>query len=202
MVSKSILIGTLLMFLGCAKSSFDQPQKLWDYLKDPRNDYHFVKKVRAVEYTLTYRPTDLMVSQELNEGASMGAVDSIRRKYGPYMYFDLGISIDGQEVLNRKVYDKQIFGELVGQLSFGMADKIHLITKNRDTIELMDFAYPRLYGLSKNTKILLVFQREDKILVHDYFLLAIKDLGFETGEVTFKVDTDKIIKEPKLIFND
>lgn len=200
MVNRLIFTLVASIFLGCSNNSFDNTEQLWSYLKDHKSGYHMVKNVKGVEYALTYRPTDIMVEQELNGQATEDQIKDLRKKYGSQMYFDLSMSTNGQELLSTKANDMQRFGELVGQLSFLMEDKIHLISKNRDTLELMDYSYPRLYGLSNSTKMILVYPRREKLLSQDFFLVTIEDLGFETGEVTFKINSHNIVNQPGLIF--
>jgi len=88
---------------------------------------------------------------------------------------------------------------MVNQLAFGMGEKAHLYNQQKDTIELADFIYPRMYGMSQSTDILFVFPREKQYLKKEYLNFTIEDLGMYTGEVKFKVAIDKITNEPKIL---
>ena len=89
---------------------------------------------------------------------------------------------------------------MVNQLAFGMDQKVHLFTQSKDTLEMADFIYPRMYGMSRATTIMFVFPRETEPLNEAYLNFTIEDLGLYTGEVKFKIDTKKIKNEPKLKF--
>ena len=89
---------------------------------------------------------------------------------------------------------------MVNQLAFGMRDKVHLFTQKKDTIEILDYNYPRMYGMSQATKILFVYPRDKKYLKEATLNFTIQDLGMYTGEVKFKIATAKMNKEPTLKF--
>lgn len=189
-----------MIFSGCGPKTFDSSESLWQYLKDPANRYHAIKSINGVQYSLTYKPTDLMVDQELGANATTAQIAKAREKYKSNLYFDIGISYRNEELLSAQAKDRKAFGTLVAQLSFGMTEKVHLMGQHKDTIQLLDYAYPRLYGMSNSTKMLMVYKRDQKILDKDYIILTIEDLGFGTGEVSFKMDAQKIKNEPCLTF--
>lgn len=185
---------------ACVTKSFDTKEELWTYLKESEHNYHFEKKIKGVRYSLTYKPTDLLVDQELGSDHTEREVDSLRKKYNQYLYFNLGMSANGQELLNLKVGDQQAFGATVKQFAFGMANKIHLIGRKRDTLPMADYIYPRMYGMGNSTNMLLVYRRDKRVLQEEFFHLTIEDLGFATGEIRFKVPTKPLNNEPILHF--
>lgn len=191
-----ICIGYLLLS-SCGQSSFDTEEALWEYLKDEDNGYLQKKSIRGVEYSLLYKPTDLLVLQEVGNKKDPLLIDSLRRKYSKYVYFNLSMSRGNQELLNSVAGDRQQFGAMVSQLAFGMHDKIHLYTETKDTIPMLDYNYPRMYGMSKSTSMLLVYPREDVINAQEVNL-TIEDLGFGTGEVRFYQKGHSIKDQPKL----
>lgn len=188
----------LLVFGSCSQKSFDDKDELMAYVSDPDNGYTQQKSIKGVDFSLTYRPTDMLVQQELMDMASKNKIDSLRKKYGEYMYFNLSISKNNKEVLSNVGSSRTDFGAMVNQLAFGMGEKVHLISQNRDTITLADYIYPRLYGMGGGTSILFVYPREKKILDNEFFQFTIEDIGLKTGEVGFKMSTDPIINEPIL----
>ena len=110
------------------------------------------------------------------------------------------MSKNNKELLSVTPKNRNEFGAMVNQLAFGMRDKVHVFTQKKDTLELLDYNYPRMYGMSKSTTMLFVYPREDKYLKEDYLNFTVGDLGNYTGEVKFKIETEKIKKEPKLRF--
>ena len=149
-----------------------------------------------------YRPTDLLVKQELeNTGFKHVDVEELRTKYEKYLYFNLSMSKNGKELLSTAPKNRNEFGTMVNQLAFGMQDKVHLFTETRDTIEMADFIYPRMYGMSRATTIMFVYPREEENLAKEMDLtFTIEDLGLFTGDVKFKINTENIKHEPKLSF--
>ncbi len=188
------------MVLACTPSSFNSKQELLTYLRNVDNGYHFKKSINRIDYSLTYRPTDLIVSQFMDEKTKPTRVEKLRREYGQYLYFNLSMSSHGKELLSQKAQNRAEYGAKVHQLSFGMADKVILTDQKRDTLPLLDYNYPRMYGMGRSTSLLLVYKKEYEAMQQDHLFLTVKDLGYGTGEVSFKIDTKKIKQQPQLKF--
>lgn len=194
-----LVLLSFILLVGCGSTSFESKEDLWVYLLEDEHGFHQKKEVNTLTYELTYKPTDLLVAQELNEAYTSNEVETLREKYGDYLYFNLSISSNGKELLSQSP-NRESFGEMVNQLSFGMADKLNLITEKRDTIPLQDYAYPRLYGMGNSTDLLLVYEYDPKMENQEFIRLTIKDLGFGTGEVAFKIPTKSFKEQPQLKF--
>ena len=200
---KSLLLSFLgILIIGCqGHKTFNTEDDLTMYLHEESNGYTQHKTINGVEYTLLYRPTDLLVNQELGDAsASAEQISAYREKYKNYLYFNLSMSKNNKELLSVAPKNQNEFGAMVNQLAFGMDQKVHLFTQSKDTLEMADFIYPRMYGMSRATTIMFVFPRETEPLNEDYLNFTIEDLGLYTGEVKFKIDTKKIKNEPKLKF--
>ncbi len=199
-IMASIFLFALLLG-SCDQKTFDRREELLAYIDDPDNGYKQHKNINGVDFSITYRPTDLLVRQKLGEGASKMELDSLRSKYGKYLYFNVTLGKNNREVLNGLVHNRTDFGAMVNQLAFDMGAQVHLYSKTKDTVALADYVYPRLYGMGGGTSMLFVYPREDKIMQNEFFHFTIEDIGLNTGEVGFKVPTDPIHREPKLRFN-
>lgn len=186
--------------VGCRQNAFDTESELWSYIKDRDNGYSFEKQMGDVNYILSYRPIDLLVCQEINGSVNREKIDGMRTKYGNYIYFNLTMSVENQEILNSQIGNRQAFGAMVNQLAFGMGQKIHLISQKRDTVPMVDYIYPRMYGMGNGTELLLVYPRDKELMRGEYFHLRVQDLGFGTGEVGFKIPTKSLKDEPQLEF--
>lgn len=190
-----------ILLCSCNQKTFNNETAMLDYIKDDTNGYTQHKTINGVDYTLMYRPTDMLVKQELGNASSSSAqVKELREKYNKYLYFNLSMSQNSQELLSTAPKDRNEFGQMVNQLAFGMGDKVHMYTPSKDTLEMADFIYPRMYGMSKATTIMFVYPRDKNALQHEYLNFTIEDLGLYTGEVKFKISTDKLKNEPKLKF--
>jgi hypothetical protein len=142
-----------------------------------------------------------LVDQEIGgEKVSKTEIDSLRKKYNKYLYFNLSMSRNIKELLSTTPQNRNEFGAMVSQLAFEMGNKVHLFTENRDTIEIADFVYPRMYGMSKATTIMFVYPREEEKLKEEYLNFTVEDIGLYAGEVRFKIDIEKIKNEPILNF--
>ena len=193
-----VLVFLILIGTACKQKTFDTENDLWVYIKDETNGYIHKKKVGDVTYAITYRPTDVLVKQQLGDNYNQHQVDSLRTKYREYIYMNLSMSANDQELLNSMVGNRSAFGAMVNQLAFEMTDKIHLYSRSKDTIPMADYIYPRMYGMSGSTNILLIYPRDKGLLNQEFFHFSIEDLGFKTGEVRFKVPTKPFKSEPML----
>lgn len=198
---KNSLLAVLLVFIisSCAKT-FDSQEEMNDYIKDEDNGYSYKKTVVGVDYVLQYRPTDALVKQELGDKVDKNQVKKLRQKYNKYLYFNLSMSKNNQELLNGVARDKAKFGQMVNDLAFGMEEKVHVYTPDKDTLAMADFIYPRMYGMSNATSIMIVYPRDTKFMTQDYLNFVIEDLGLDTGDIKFKLNTTALKNEPELIF--
>ncbi len=199
MTKNKLLVLLLIIFISSCNKTFDTPEEMNDFIQNEDNGYHYKKNVADVDYVLQYRPTDLLVKQELSDNNN-SQIDKLRKQYSKYMYFNLSMSKNNQELLNGVAQDKAKFGQMVNELAFGMEEKLHVYTPTKDTLALADFIYPRMYGMSNSTSIMIVYPRDEKYLKQDYLNFVIEDLGLETGDVKFKLNTKALINEPQLAF--
>ena len=198
-VSVAIIV-LFILITGCTHKTFHTEQELWDYLKNEENGYIQHKNINGYDFTLLYKPTDLLVKQELGEETNAEKISALREKYSKYMYFNISMSKNNKELLSTAPKSRNEFGVMVNQLAFGMDNKVHLYTQQKDTLPLLDFVYPRMYGMSQSTDIMFVYPRNKKYLEKEFLNFTVEDLGMYTGEVKFKVLTKKINNEPKIKF--
>lgn len=194
------LLMLLVIISSCSNKKFDTAEEIFAYIADEENGYKYTKDINGVSYTLQYRPTDLLVQQELGDSLSEKKVKQLREKYNKYLYFNLSMSLNGQELLSNVVRDKAQFGQMVNDLAFNMDQKVHLYTPEKDTLAMTDFVYPRMYGMTNATTILIVYPRDKQFLNEDELNFTIEDLGLNTGEVKFKINTQPLKNEPQLNF--
>jgi hypothetical protein len=190
----------LLLFISSCTKTFDTQEEMNDYIQDEDNGYNYKKNVSGVDYILQYRPTDLLVKQELGDKTDANQIQKLRQKYSKYMYFNLSMSKNNQELLNGVARDKAKFGQMVNELAFGMEENVHLYTPEKDTLAMADFIYPRMYGMSNATSIMIVYPRDLKYMSQNYLNFVIEDLGLDTGDIKFKLNTKALQKEPQLQF--
>lgn len=195
-----VVVCSLLLY-SCNKT-FDSEQELMTYVLDESNGYVQHKTVNGVDFTLMYRPIDLLVQQELDDNTSKESIMALREKFKSHIYFNLSISKNNKELLSAVPKNENEFGAMVNQLSFEMDERVHLFTKSKDTIEMTDFIYPRMYGMSRSTNMMFIFPRDKKQLAEAYLNFTVEDLGLRTGEVKFKINTSLIKEAPRLSFKE
>ncbi len=199
-MKEGIIILLALLLFSCNQRTFDSKEELLQYITNPKSGYLQKKSVNGIDISLMYRPTDLLVDQELRGLQDKKTIDSLRDKYDNYLYFNLSLSKNNEELLSTVPKNRNEFGAIVNQLAFGMDQKIHLYTRKKDTIPMLDYVYPRMYGMSDNTSLLLVYPRNEDILKEETLTLSIEDFGAQIGEVKFKIVNKTFIKEPKILF--
>jgi len=190
-----------LLFLSCSKSkTFETEQEFWGFIKDPTNEYMQHKSINNIDFQLLYKPTDLLVQQELGDTATDSLVQQLRNKYNKQLYFSLSMSSNNKELLSSIPKNRGEFGAMVNDLAFGMKEKVHLLNAKKDTIAMLDYVYPRMYGMSKSTNILFVFNKEDEKLKEEYLNFTISNMDIGTGGIKFKIPTTILKNEPNLSF--
>ena len=179
---KNNLLWVLIIVLSvsCAKS-YDTDQEMVEYIQDEDNSYVYKKTIGNVEYTLQYRPTDLLVNQELRGNKDPKKIEELRKKYKKNLYFNLSMSQNSQEVLNNLAGDQQAFAQMADELIFRIGEKVHLFTPAYDTLAMRDFVYPRMYGATKTTTIMFVYPRDKEFLSKEYLNFTIEDFVLSTG---------------------
>ncbi len=180
-VNKYGTIVLLWLLLSCGPPAFDGEEDLLAYIREPRHGYLHQKTVNDIDFSLLYKPTDLMVAGELSVESAPAGIDSLRHRYGQYMYFVLSMSAKNRELLNHVAGDRSRFGAMVNALSFYMDRNVHCFTPEKDTLPMIDFIYPRMYGMSRSTDILLVYPAIKNISGANISISALQISDFVRG---------------------
>lgn len=196
------LIFVFLIVVSCRGKRFETKETLLSYVRDSEHGYYQEKSVRGYNFSLLYKPTDLLVSQELGSSIEESKVSALREKYSNYLYFVLSISKDNKDLLRVSPKTREDFGSMVHDLSFGMGNHVHLYTSDRDTLGMLDYVYPRYYGMMDSTSFLFVYPRDRRMFNSEYLHFTVGDLGLYTGEVKFKIGTELIEREPSIKFKE
>lgn len=190
----------LLLILLLSSCNLPRNEKsLAAYIADEDNGLTKQQTINGVDIRVTYRPQDFLVKQEVDAGLAKtdSAIEKLKEQYNKQLYFVLSLSKNNQEVLTSVASNKAVFSQMVNNLAFGMDNNITLTTSENDTIELVDFIYPRMYGMSNSTDILLAFKNDTQHHA-EYFKFKIADIGLRTGNITFTFKTKDIRKTPTL----
>ena len=195
----TLLLGLGLWAFGCTPDTLSE-EALSQYVLEQET----LSKTREYNgYTLqmTYRPTDLLVAQELGGESAPNPEElaRLRAKYGNYYYFVMALSKDQQEALYHSKGGYPQFSELVQTLSFRMGQYLNLTTSEKDTIELADYVFPRTYGMGSATNLMFVF---NKAAAQDdeWIQLNLKEFGLGLGNQNFRFNKKDLEDLPKIPF--
>ncbi len=181
------------LLLGC-NSSLNKEQ-LETYLQ---NEEHGTRQSYVngdFKAELIYRPTDLIVEQELKSGQDK---IELKKKYEQYLYFVLNMTSKNSDLLNNTAGNRSLFAGINQQLSFNMNEHAYIVDKNNDTTYLTDFAFPRLYEAARSTSVLFVFKKE-QIHTED-FKICLKDIAYVKGTILFTFNQKDLKNVPSLKF--
>lgn len=187
----SVLLGILLI---CSCNKLVDKKDLSTYLNDPDNGLK--KEVQSGDYkmSLTYRPTELIIDQNLADEEDLKKREEKKKQYEAYYYFILNMSLGDKDLLYKGSESKEQFSVALNKLNFGLSDYVYAMTDTKDTIYLSDYYVPNLYGMGGSTQVMLAFPRNEK-KVYQELEIRLKELGFGIGEQRFifqKKDLDNI----------
>jgi hypothetical protein len=187
---------SFLMMAAC-KPSHLTPEELSAYIAEEDHGLKKSVSMRETNISVSYRPTDLWVQQELgNDPADAKRIETLRKKYDRYVYFILSLSRNDKEALHQTGGEQ--YSELVRTLSFRMNDYVTLTTA-QDTIPVGDFMLNRTYGMSNSTDVLFVFNRE-KAKERDWVQFNLNEFGLGAGNQRFRFEIKDLEDAPGISF--
>lgn len=186
--------------VACQPDYLDR-EALNAYLADESNGLSNEMKAGGLHLKVTYRPTDLLVDQDLgHQVTDMQKVHEYRHRYEDYIYFVLNLEANGRDVLYGTSINQQDFGEKLQTLSFRMGEYVELTTALGDTIPVADYIYHRNFGIEGSSALLFVFHKE-KIAGQPWVSFDLKEFGLGIGTRRFRFQTDDLERAPKLKFD-
>ncbi len=189
----------LLFAITACQPEFLTKEELSAYVSDEENGLKKSVDLGNSRVEVLYRPTDLMVQQELgSEPADTSILRTMRGKYDGYYYFVLSLSNNNKEALHQTGGAQ--YSDLVQTLSFRMNDYVSLTTSAQDTIPVGDFILNRTYGLGSSTDLLFVFNKE-RALDKEWVQFNLNELGLGIGNQRFRFRVKDLQKVPKIKFN-
>jgi hypothetical protein len=104
---------------------------------------------------------------------------------------------NGVEIENRYLPDAQAFTQALAYLSSGIAADVFLVTPTRDSIPALAAIYPRQYGTTGRSTVLLVFDTH-QLDLQQGFDLAFHDQFFNLSTLRFSFAAADLRDLPKL----
>jgi hypothetical protein len=173
---------------------------LMEYIRDPDHGL-YVREIRGdLEVSALYRPTDLLVAQELgSDRPTEATLTRFRKKYGSYAYFILGFSRENKDALYNTADSYADFSENLQKLSFRLHEYLHMTTSAQDTVYMADYHFSRMHGMGGSTQVLVAFDRGE-IAGKEWVQLNLAELGFGAGRVHLRFDMSDINRAPSIDF--
>ncbi|MEM1323737.1 MAG: hypothetical protein AAGG75_25980 [Bacteroidota bacterium] len=199
-ISAALALTVFLLFITACSPQLNSTEDLRAYVAEPGNGLSKEKTFGELNVRLSYRPTDLLVGQELgSEAPTAFGIDSLRKQYDDYLYFLLSYSANGKEIESWRVQSQQQFGMRVQALAFGMAEQVKLSSNTRDSIPLVDFIYQRTFGGGSSSDVLFAFDRKAAADA-DWLSFRLQDIGLGIGTNHFRFETSAIDRIPRVPF--
>jgi len=188
------------LFYSCSQPEYLSEEDLSRYVLDEDNGLSVQVHIDDTKIQMTYRPTDLLVAQELKNVSNLttSLLLEKREKYGHHYYFILSLSNSGKDVLSSPA-NQAGFSELLQTISFRMNEVVSLTTSKRDTIPVAGFLYNRTFGLSNSTDVLLVFDRTET-KASDWVEISIDEFGLGIGKQSVRFKIKDLEDVPKINF--
>lgn len=183
--------------LWSCKTEFQSEDEILKYITDPDKGLIKEFKEEKIDVTVSYKPSQLLVMQEL-VGGSRSNPDSLKNEFGKYLYFRVTMSYDGYD-LETAYGRRKKMSKGFQDLFYGYRNLFRLQTQS-DTLEAADYFYSRVYGLARESVFLVAFKKES-VQKSDFLNFIIKENEFfDKKEFLFK--TKDIENMPDLNWND
>lgn len=198
------LVAVLILIQGCIKDeTCSSLEGLNSYITDPGNGLVKESEVNGYHFKIQYRPTDHLVAQEAARDDfqfRLANIEELRAKYSPYIYMVLDISASDKNVLYSSSKGGHNFSDLLHKFAFRLNEYAGLSSSSGSEIRLVDFIYPRLFGASKSTSVLFVFEKAN-LQENDWVRFHLNEFGLGVGKLEFEFQTKDLIQSPNLQFN-
>jgi hypothetical protein len=195
---RNLCLGLIVLFFIVTGCKEKQPETLAEYRSwfgKAENGYVKEKAIGGLVFTVQYRPIELEILNELEEGASYSQqyIDSLKRRYEGSNYFVMEIRVKdpegaGEGVLYRSEEFMNNFNQTVEKLSFGMGERFFLEVES-DTIYPSVYHFERGFELGERQRFVLGFPDKKKkgpitfVYNDDLFHASILKFQFETEKL-------------------
>ncbi|MCG8385703.1 MAG: hypothetical protein MJA30_09195 [Cytophagales bacterium] len=183
-------IFSLVLLHACGPPGLLDEGELRAYVLNPSNGLTISRSQENVQVRVSYHPTGLLLASDL------GSADLVEQQklYEGYHYFLISLSKEGKELLYNEQGD---FSNRLRTLAFNMSKYLNLTTSQADTIPVADYTFPRTFGMSGATQLLVVFDRS-KTKEKDWVQLNMNEFGFGIGNQRFRFRVKDLENAPGL----
>ena len=192
--------GLFLLVSGCKQPLF--PTEYAAYLADPAHGLTHQLEATGTTVTCTYRPTDLLVLQELASVPTpdVPARDSLARAYADKTYCTLTLARPGGEFESQFVTNPAAYQQVLTYLNTGIAADAFLATTPHDSVAAVASMYVRQFGTTGHSTVLLVFDTH-RLSLQQGFHLTLRGQPLGLGTLRFPFSASDLAALPPLRFN-
>lgn len=192
------LFGALgLLLAGCATPL--PPTEYQAYLSDPAHGLSQTVEANGATIICTYRPTDLLVLQDLTSNPTAGR-DSLARAYAGKTYCTLTLARNGSEIENQFVTNPTAYQQALTYLNTGIAADAFLVTTPHDSVPAAASMYVRQFGTTGHSTLLLVFDTH-QLTPQRGFHLTLRGQRLGLGTLRFPFTGSALAALPALQFD-
>ena len=178
-------IAIISVIVSCSVRSYSE-QEIKAYIQDQHHGLKKEKQVKGYCVAVTYRPADLLVTQELyRSDPDQHDPEGIREKYKHHYYFTLSLSQKDREALYSIEGRHRQFSELLQRLAFEMNKHVELTTQEQDTIPVADYIFSRTYDFGRMSNLLFAFHKE-KVGEDEWVQFNLNEFGLGLGNQNFR----------------
>ena len=172
------------------------------YLADPAHGLTHTAEANGATVTCTYRPTDLLVWQDLTSmpATNPATRDSLTRAYAGKTYCTLTLARQGSEIENQFINEPATYQQVLTYLNTGIAADAFLATTPRDSVPAAASMYVRQYGTTGRSTLLLVFDTH-QFTPRRGFHLTLRGQRLGLGTLRFFFTASDLAALPPLKFN-
>lgn len=195
MIRLASIFAFLMLATACGPSMLS-PSEYLKWAKSEDNELTVTKEEGGFNYSLQYRPLDLILLQELGPNATQEEWDKLATEFEGMEYYTLKIEVPGlqQEVLKVGADSETDYQKRIHYCNSGFQDDIIRITDS-DTSKCKLYHFDRMYQVAPYITFSLGFEKmEDRgdrtIRIHDRL--------FSGLILNFHFDSQTFSNQPKL----
>lgn len=192
---------TLSLLPACSTRA--KPTQYRAYLAEPAHGLTQLRGVNGTVLTCTYRPTDLLVLQDLASASRCTPAihDSLARAYAGKIYCALTLARDSAEIENQFVNDPAAYQQALAYLNTGLAADTYLSTGTaHDSAGALSSLYVRDFGATGRSTVLFVFDTH-QLSIAGGFAVTFHDQRFGLGTQRFAFTARDLAAVPTLLLD-
>ncbi len=192
------LILLSLSMYGCSTPENLPEIELDEFITNESNGVSKNVDIGEINVKVTFKPSDMAIWKDVENESDPTKIKTAFDYHNQYCYFVMKLSTGGRDALYGASHGHEDFTEKLHTLSFRMKDFINITTSDKDTIQLADAYYSRIFGKGKTSDVVLLFEKE-RIQDVSWLSINVQEFGFDTGDISFCFNLADINNVPGLL---